>query len=137
MDKLILTGNLGADPEMRYVPSGKAVTNFSVACNRRWTNADGEAQEQTVWYRVSAWGRLAEVCNEYLRKGRQVLIEARLKPDPDTGGPRVFERKDGSFGASYEITASKVEFLGNRGDTGAAPSEAEAPATPEEGEIPF
>jgi single-strand DNA-binding protein len=114
--KVIIVGNLGRDPEMRYTPQGKPVTNFSVATSRKWTNADGTPGEETIWFRVSAWGRTAEVCNEYLSKGRQVLIEGRLRPDPETGGPRLWTRQDGTAGASFEITAFTVKFLGGRGE---------------------
>jgi single-strand DNA-binding protein len=136
--KLIIVGNLGRDPEMRYTSDGTPVTNFSVATNRRWTNADGSPGEETIWFRVSAWRRLAEVCNQYLQKGRQVLIEGQLKPDPATGGPRMWTGNDGVARASYEVTALAVKFLGGRGE--APPSEvAGAPEEPpEEGEeIPF
>jgi single-strand DNA-binding protein len=136
--KLIIVGNLGRDPEMRYTSSGTPVTNFSVATNRRWTNPDGSPGEETVWFRVTAWKRLAETCNQYLQKGRQVLIEGRLKPDPATGGPRMWTGNDGVARASYEVTALTVKFLGGRGE--APPSEAAgAPEEPpEEGEeIPF
>jgi single-strand DNA-binding protein len=137
--KVIVVGNLGRDPEMRYTPDGTPVTNFSVATNRRWTNADGSPGEETVWFRVTAWRRTAEVCNQYLSKGRQVLVEGQLKPDPATGGPRVWTGNDGVARAQYEVTALTVKFLGGRGE---APSE-EAPGLPEEppveseGEIPF
>jgi single-strand DNA-binding protein len=115
--KLVITGNLGQDPEMRYMPDGQPVANFSVACNRKWTNQDtGEQQEETTWYRVSVWGRQAEACNEYLEKGRQVLVEGRLRPDPNTGGPRLWTRQDGSVGASYEMVANQVQFLGSNGN---------------------
>jgi len=88
--KIIIMGNLGNDPEMRYTPQGKPVTNFSVATNRKWTNADGTPGEETIWFRVSAWGKLGEVCNQYLSKGRQVFVEGRLRPDPETGAPRIW-----------------------------------------------
>jgi single-strand DNA-binding protein len=136
--KLILIGNLGRDPEMRYTADGTPVTNFSVATNRRWTNADGSQGEETVWFRVSAWRRLAEVCNEYLEKGRQVLVEGRLNADHATGGPRVWTGRDGEARASYEVTALTVKFLG-RGvvaPTGAPGMPDEAPAEEDE-EIPF
>ena len=135
MDKLTIIGNLGQDPEMRYTPSGKPVTNFSVASNRTWTGQDGEKHEQTVWYRVSAWNRLAEICNQYLQKGRQVYVEGELRPD-ENGGPRVFTRNDGTPGASFEVTARNIQFLGGRGNGGEGASE---PAPTDEGEdsIPF
>ena len=87
--KIVIVGNLGRDPEMRYTPSGQPVTNLSVATNRKWTSADGTPGEETIWFRVSVWGKQAETCNQYLSKGRQVLVEGRLRPDPATGGPRV------------------------------------------------
>ena len=104
MDKITVIGNLGRDPEMRYTPEGTPVVNFSVASNRTWTDASGEKHEQTVWYRVSVWRRMAEVCNQYLAKGRQVYVEGRLRPDA-SGNPRTFQRRDGSTGAAYEIVA--------------------------------
>ncbi len=116
--KVTIVGNLGSDPEMRYTPSGQAVTNFSVATNRRWTNSDGQMQEETVWFRVSTWGKLAEVCNQYLAKGRQVFIEGRLTADRESGGPRVWQDQSGNWRASYELTALEVKFLGTRGGDG-------------------
>jgi single-strand DNA-binding protein len=112
---IIIVGNLGKDPEMRYVPSGQAVTSFPVATNRQYTSSNGERVKETTWFRISAWGKQAEVCNQYLRKGSKVLIEGRLNPDKDSGGPRVWE-KDGRYGASYEITAQTVRFLSSRGE---------------------
>lgn len=116
--KLIIVGNLGRDPEMRYTPSGQTVTSFSVATNRRWTGNDGEQQEETVWFRVTTWGKQAETCNQYLSKGRQVLIEGRLTPDKESGGPRVWTDQNGTPRASYEMRAFTVQFLGGRGDSG-------------------
>ena len=137
--KVIIAGNLGNDPEMRYMPDGTAVTNFSVATNRRWTDrASGESREETVWFRVSAWRQQAEIANEYLSKGRQVLVEGRLKPDPQTGGPRLWTGQDGSVRASYELTADVIRFIGSRGDVGFIEGEAmDSPAAEEEDEIPF
>jgi single-strand DNA-binding protein len=130
--KLIITGNLGQDPEMRYMPDGQAVVNFSMACNRKWTNQNtGEPQEETTWFRVSVWGRQAEAANQYLSKGRQVLIEGRLRPDPATGGPRLWTRQDGSVGASFEVTADRVQFLGSNGNgNGSEPDYDEEDAIP-------
>jgi len=119
-ENLTIVGNLGSTPEMRYTPAGTAVTNFSMAVNRRWTSND-EEQELTVWYRITAWGKLAEVCNEYLDKGRQVLVVGQLQADEKTGGPRVYERNDGTAGASFEVTAQTVRFLGNKGDVEVEP----------------
>ena len=132
--KIIIMGNLGADPEMRYTPSGQPVTNFSVATNRRWTNADGTPGEETIWFRVTAWGKLGETCNQYLSKGRQVFVEGRLRPDPETGRPRIWTGQDGVARASFEITAFTVKFLGGRTEVAAAGPEEGAL---EEGEIPF
>ena len=136
--KVIIAGNLGSDPEMRYMPDGTPVTNFSVATNRRWTDASGEPKEETVWFRVSVWRRQAEVANEYLSKGRQVLVEGRLRADPDTGGPRVWTGQDGTVRASYELTADSVRFIGGREAAGfSAESGGESQAPQEEDEIPF
>jgi len=94
----------------------------------------GQQQERTTWWRVTAWRRLAETCNQYLSKGRAVLVEGRMATDPETGGPRVFQRSDGTYGAQYELTALTVKFLGGRGEPAAPPFEAEPES--EEG-IPF
>ena len=114
-DELKLIGNLGSDPEMRYAGE-TAVTNFSLATNRKWTGQDGQKHEQVVWWRVSAWGKLAEICQKYLTKGRTVFVEGQIQPD-DNGQPRTFQLKDGSWAASYEVRASKVLFLGSKGET--------------------
>lgn len=116
--KIVIVGNLGGDPEMRYTPQGDAVTSFNVATNRRWTGGDGQPAEETTWFRVSAWGKQAESCNQYLSKGRQVLVEGRLTPDRETGGPRIWESNDGDKRASYEIRALTVQFLGGTGGGG-------------------
>jgi len=98
-------GNLGRDPEMRYTSNGTAVTSFSVAVNEGYGD-----NKEVVWFNVSVWGNRAESCNEYLVSGQQVLIEGKLKPDKGTGAPRVFERKDGTTGASYDLWANNVIF---------------------------
>jgi single-strand DNA-binding protein len=110
---LILVGNLGKEPEMRFTPSGQPVTTLSVATNRRYENTNGQPVKETTWFRVTVWGKQAETCNQYLHKGSKVLVEGRLTPDPETGGPRVWEN-GGKFGASYEVTASTVCFLSGR-----------------------
>ena len=112
---IILIGNLGRDPEMRYTPSGQAVTNFSVATNRQYTGADGNQVKETTWFRVSTWGKQAETCNQYLKKGSKVLVEGRLTPDSN-GGPRIWTRPDGTPAASFEVTAQTVRFLSSRGE---------------------
>lgn len=138
--KVIIVGNLGGDPEMRYTPSGQAVTNFSVATNRRWTGSDGQLQEETVWFRVATWGKVAEACNQYLSKGRQVFCEGRLTVDRETGNPRVWQDQSGNWRASYEMTAFEVKFLGQR-DGGDYNQGSEEPSGPDSGmtedEIPF
>lgn len=117
--KIIIVGNLGSDPEMRYTASGQAVTNFSVATNRRWTGKDGQVVDETSWFRISAWGKQAESCNQYLKKGNKVLVEGRLNPDRETGGPRLWQRTDGNMAANFEITAETVRFLTSRAESGA------------------
>jgi single-strand DNA-binding protein len=113
---LVLVGNLGKDPEMRYTPSGKPVTSFSVATSHQYTNNNGETVKETVWFRVTTWGKQAEVCNQYLKKGSKVLVEGRLTSDPATGGPRVWNGQDGTPRASFEVNANTVRFLSARGD---------------------
>lgn len=136
--KVILVGNLGRDPEMRYTPSGQAVTNLNVATNRTYTDNSGNQVKQTVWFRISVWGKQAESCNQYLRKGRQVLVEGRLNGD-ENGNPRIWTGQDGSPRASYEVTAETVRFLGSRGDdVGVSYSEGAMAGGPEtDDDIPF
>jgi single-strand DNA-binding protein len=135
--KIILVGNLGRDPEMRYTPSGQAVCNLSVATNRVW-NRDGEQQKETVWFRVTVWGRQAESVNQYLRKGRAILVEGRMNPD-ENGNPRIWTSNDGQPRASFEVTAQTVKFLGGRDEaTDFEEGEPYLPGGPQsEDEIPF
>jgi single-strand DNA-binding protein len=134
---VIVVGNLGRDPEMRYTPSGQAVTNLSVATSRKYTDSSGEQRDETIWFRVSVWGRQAETVNQYLRKGRQVLIEGRLVPD-ENGNPRIWNRQDGSPAASFELSAQTVRFLGGRDDAAYESSESGSSSTVEsEDDIPF
>lgn len=114
---IILVGNLGKDPEMRYTPSGKPVTSFSVASNRSYNGSSGEKVDETIWFRVTVWDKQAETCNQFLRKGSKVLVEGRLVPDKN-GGPRLWTKQDGTTGASFEINASTVRFLSGRGEGG-------------------
>jgi len=134
---IIIVGNLGRDPEMRYTPGGQAVTNFNVATSRQYTSSDGTQVKETIWFRVSAWGKTAEVTNQYLRKGSKVLVEGRLIPDMATGGPRVWTRQDGSPGASFEVSASTVRFLSSRSDDEGSYQESEATGPGGEDDIPF
>lgn len=135
--QIIFVGNLGGDPEMRYTPSGQAVTNFNVATNRKYTTSDGNQVEETTWFRVSTWGKTAEVTNQYLKKGSKVLVEGRLNPDQATGGPRVWTRQDGTPAASYEITANQVRFLSTRTDDEGAYNAGESKGVSEPEDIPF
>lgn len=129
--KTIIVGNLGRDPEMRYTPSGVPVTTFSVAVNRRWTDQQGQPQEKTTWFRVTAWRKLAELCNQYLSKGRQVLVEGDIDASAWLG-------QDGQPRASLELTARTVRFLGGSATTeGYAPDSLHEGPPVEEGDIPF
>ena len=136
---IILVGNLGRDPEMRYTPSGQAVTNFSVATNRQYTGSDGQLVKETIWFRVSTWGKNAENCNQFLKRGSKVLVEGRLVPDTGTGGPRIWNRQDGTPSASFEVSAQTVRFLSTRGDDdGGGTPPGESPGQAEDGaDIPF
>lgn len=130
---IIVVGRLGRDPEMRYSPNGDAVTSFSIATDRQYTGSDGQRVKETMWFRVSVWGKQAESCNQYLKKGKMVLVEGRMVADPKTGGPRIFNRSDGTQGTSFEINASTVRFLSPReeGEMGGEPGGME------ESDIPF
>ena len=136
--KIIVVGNLGRDPEMRYMPDGTAVTSFSVATSRRWTDrATGQPAEETTWFRVSVWGRQAETANEYLSKGRKVLVEGQITPDRNTGGPRLWTAQDGTVRASFEIRADSVRFLSARDEGGYEPSGGDDIGAPAAQDIPF
>ena len=112
---LTIVGNVGKDPEMRYTPSGAAVTSFSVATSRQYSNNAGETVKETVWFRITAWGKQAEVCNQYVKKGMKVLVEGRLTADAN-GGPRVWKAQDGTPRASFEVNSNTVRFLSSRGE---------------------
>jgi single-strand DNA-binding protein len=121
LNKLLVIGNVGTDPEMRYTPNGNPVTTFSVATNRRYTTSEGEQREETEWFRVNAWNRLAETCNQYVTKGMKVYVEGRLKSSPYTANT-------GEARAGNEITANEVKFLDRAQTTQASGSDAEAPS---------
>lgn len=114
--KIVIVGNLGRDPELRYTPDGKAVTQLNVATSRKWTGSDGQLQKETIWFNVSVWGKQAESCNQWLKKGSTVLVDGRLSPDRATNEPRIYQDKQGNYRASYEITANDVRFLGGGAD---------------------
>jgi single-strand DNA-binding protein len=126
MNKIIVVGNLGRDPEMRYMTTGEPVTTFSIADSRRYTTAAGEKKQVTEWFNVTAWGPKGELCNQYLEKGKQVLVEGRLKV-------RSYEGRDGQRRFVNEIVLTDVTFLGSK----AGESEpAEDPAEVDTAEIP-
>jgi single-strand DNA-binding protein len=104
MHKILIIGNVGSDPEMRYTPNGSAVTSFSVATNRRYTTSSGEQKEETEWFKVSAWSKLAETCNQYVVKGMKVYVEGRVSSSAWTD-------KEGQARSSLEINCSSLEFL--------------------------
>jgi single-strand DNA-binding protein len=108
VNKVILVGNLGRDPELRYTQGGAAVANFTLATNEKWRDKDGNNQERTEWHRIVVWGRTAENCAQYLHKGSSVYIEGRLQT-------REWEDKDGNKRNTTEINALSVQFLGSRG----------------------
>ena len=107
LNKVMVIGNVGRDPEMRYIPSGKPVTSFSVATSRSWTNSDGERREETEWFNVVAWGNLAEICKQHVRKGHQVYVEGRLQT-------RSWEDHEGKKRFRTELVASEMILLGGR-----------------------
>ena len=125
LSKVILVGNLGSDPEMRYTPNGKAVTSFRMATNRRYTTSAGESREETDWFRITVWGKQAEQCNQFLSKGRQVYVEGRLHA-------RNWEGQDGQTRTSLEVTADRVLFLSRQAPV-SLPEEGEL----EPGDLPF
>lgn len=125
VNKVILVGHLGADPEVRFTPSGQAVANFRMATSETWTDrATGQRQERTEWHRVVVWGKLGELCGEYLRKGRQCYVEGRLQT-------REWQDRDGQKRYTTEIVASQVIFLGGRGDGVPASSGPSEPPPPD------
>ena len=138
VNKVILLGRLGQDPELKYLPSGKAVCNFSIATTENWTDKTGNKQEKTEWHRIVVFGKLAELCNQYLGKGRQAFLEGKLQT-------RSWEDKDGGKRYSTEIIASSVKFVDSKpkDNQESPPSEGEEPPMPEEGndftadDIPF
>ena len=113
---ILIVGHLGKEPEMRYTPSGQAVTNFNLAANRQYSDSSGQVVKETTWFRISAWGKTAEHCSEFLHKGSLVLVEGRMVCDPETGGPRLFSRKDGTPSTAFEVNANTVRFLSSRED---------------------
>ncbi len=130
VNRMIVIGNLGSDPEMRFTPSGQPVTSFRVATNYRYTAADGERREETEWFTIVCWRKLAEQCNQYLTKGRLVYVEGRLKMN-------TWEGQDGQQRSRNEIIADRVNFLDRQGGGApGAPDAAEGPSgDAEEGDL--
>lgn len=136
--KVTIAGNLGRDPEMRYMADGTAVTSFNVAVSDGWGD-----NKKTIWFKVSVWGKRGEAANQYLTKGSRVLVEGRLSAD-DTGNPRLWTRKDGTVGTSFELRADDFVFLSGRQDggsdhapTSSASSTGSSRPPIEEDDIPF
>jgi len=138
LNKIMVIGNLGADPEMRYTPNGNPVTSFSIATNRSWTSSDGERKDETEWFKVVAWNQLAERANQFLSKGRRAYVEGRLKSSQ-------FEGQDGQIRHTNEIIANQIVFLDQRTDdvedtsVTETSSETQKPQNqePEEDDLPF
>ena len=140
VNKVILIGNLGSDPELKYTPSGAAVTNFNVATNEVWNDKDGNKQERTEWHRVVLWRKLAEIAGEYLKKGSKVYLEGRLQT-------RSWEDKDGVKRYTTEVVADNMTMLDAKSEDGdsssgvfSAPPPSEAPAAADSGaedDLPF
>ena len=116
VNRVILVGHLGQDPEMRYTSSGTPVTNFSVATNERWNNQNGERQERTEWHKIVTWSKLAEISNEYLTKGQLVFIEGRIQT-------REWDDRDGNKRRTTEIIASDMRMMSPRGTNGHSPKD--------------
>jgi single-strand DNA-binding protein len=128
LNKVMIIGHLGRDPEMRYTPSGRPVTSFSVVTTRAWTSAEGERHEESEWFNVVAWGNLAEICNQYLTKGQQVYVEGRLQT-------RGWEDEERKKHYRTELVANEMIVLGDRRNNvvvGSIPSSSEAPEQEEE-----
>ena len=140
--QLIIIGNLGKDAEMRYTQSGTPVTSFSMATNRTYKGTDGQQVKEACWFRVSVFGKIAENLTQYLTKGKMVLVEGYLTPDKKTGGPRMWQKQDGTWGASFDMVANNIKLMsgGQRGEGGPTPVAEDIPGMPEtvgDEEIPF
>jgi len=130
LNKVMIIGHLGRDPEMRFTPSGRPVTTFTVATNRTWNTTDGEKHNETEWFNVVAWGNLAEICKQYLTKGQQVYVEGRLQT-------RKWEDNDNIKRTSVEIVASEMMILGDRHDANQSTSDPSEPDLINDEEYPF
>jgi len=130
LNKVMIIGHLGRDPEMRYTPSGRPVTTFTVATNRTWNTTDGERHNETEWFNVVSWGNLAEICKQYLTKGQQVYVEGRLQT-------RRWEDSENTKRTSVEIVASEMMILGDRHDSNSSSTESQEPELLNDEEYPF
>jgi single-strand DNA-binding protein len=134
VNKVILVGNLGADPEVRYSSTGTAVANFRIATSENWTNKEGGKETRTEWHRIVAFGKLGEICAEYLNKGKQIYVEGRLQS-------RSWEDKEGNKRWTTEVVASNVVMLGQLGDQskgmGGEPDEGPPEPSQQDDDIPF
>jgi single-strand DNA-binding protein len=138
LNKVLIIGNLGKDPEVRFTPGGRAVARFPVATSEVWSDQEGQRQERTEWHNVVVWGKQAETCGQYLSKGRQVFLEGSIRS-------RQYDDKDGNKRYITEVIAQRVQFLGSRGDgagagrSGGAGASSDAPPPPmaEDDDIPF
>ena len=128
VNKVILVGNLGADPDMRYTPSGQGVCELRIATSESWNDKNGQRQERTEWHRIVVWGKRAEVCSKYLAKGRQVFVEGRIQT-------RTYDDKDGNKRYITEIIANDVQFLGGGKEGGGGGGRGEGPPAPAEGDM--
>lgn len=130
LNKVMVIGHLGRDPEMRYTPSGRPVTTYTVATNRSWNTSDGERHNETEWFNVVAWGNLAEICKQYLVKGQQVYVEGRLQT-------RRWEDAENVKHTSVEIVASEMMILGDRREPGQTIADTQDPDFQTDEEYPF
>lgn len=132
VNKVILVGNLGADPEMRYTPGGMAVANFRIATSETWAGKDGKKENRTEWHRVVAFNKLAEICGQYLSKGKQVYIEGKIQT-------RSWDDKDGNKKYTTEIVANAMQMLGSKGEGSHAASDVSADDIPsgDMDDVPF
>ena len=131
LNKVMIIGHLGREPEMRYTPSGRPVTSFNVATTRSWNSPDGERREETEWFNVVAWGNLAEICKQYLNKGQQVYVEGRLQT-------RRWEDQEGKKHFTTEVVANEMIMLGERPTRNSSESAAPSHEPPlEDDEFPF
>lgn len=130
INKVILIGNLGKDPELRYTPNSQAVASFSLATTEKWKDKDGQAQERTEWHNIVAWGKQAEICKEYLKKGSPVYVEGRIQH-------RSYDDKEGNKRYITEIVARSIQMLGRKGDAKEEPLSQDLEGSAADEDLPF